>query len=177
MCRGFRFLKLGAWFENRTMSTPKRTKGLRVHNRRLLCEPLEDRRLLSVTWTGGGGDNNWHNKNNWSGNATPGASDDVSIDTASAVTVNIQSGDSISVKSLTLAGIDGLSMAGGSLTVSANSTLSGSLTMTGGSLTASGSGITVTASGSTSISAANLYAKSGATLALPNLTSYANPTS
>jgi hypothetical protein len=134
-------------------------------------EALESRNLLSVSWTGLGGDTNWHTPGNWSGGETPTSADDVIIDSP-AVTVNILTGDTVSIKSLTLASADGLSISGGSLSVSAASVLSGSLAMTGGSLRASGSGIALTANGSTTISGASLYAENGATLSLPNLTTY-----
>ena len=44
--------------------------------------------------------------------------------------------------------------------------------MTGGYLEATGSGVDVTVNGTTTVSGASLYAESGATLTLPNLTSY-----
>ena len=75
-------------------------------------------------------------------------------------------------KSVTTDGDDTLSIAGGSLTVTANSALAGPLSMTGGSLTASGADVTLQANGTTSVTGASLYAKAGATLSLPNLTSY-----
>jgi len=105
----------------------------------------------------------------------PTSSDDVVIDTASAETITIQSGDSIQVQSITTSSTDTLSITGGSLTVTAGtSTLSGPLSMTGGSLTASGSGVNLTAGAATTVSSASLYAKSGATLSLRQMTSYAS---
>ncbi len=106
--------------------------------------------------------------------SVPGVGDVVVINTASAVTVTIQTGDTASVHSLTTAAIDTLSITGGSLSVAANSTLSGVLSMTGGELAASGSGVTFAATGTTNVSSASLYAGNGATLSLPNLTSYAS---
>ncbi len=70
---------------------------------------------------------------------------------------------------------DPLSITGGSLTVAANSTISGGLSMTGGSLTANGSRTSLAVSGTTTVSGANLYAEGGATLSLPQLTSYTQP--
>ena len=46
--------------------------------------------------------------------------------------------------------------------------------MTGGSISAAGAGTVVTVSGTTTISAASLYAGDGATLSLPNLTSFSS---
>ena len=48
MGRGFRFLKWGARSERRTIKLPRKTKGPASQNRRLLCESLEDRRLLTI---------------------------------------------------------------------------------------------------------------------------------
>src|SRR5208283_354746 len=106
--------------------------------RLLVFERLEDRTLPStVTWMNPAG-GNWDNRANWSPANVPGSGDDAVINTTSAATITIQSGDSESVRSLTTASGDTLSITGGSLTVAANSTLSGALAMTGGSLTANG---------------------------------------
>jgi hypothetical protein len=141
--------------------------------RRLRIEALEQRQLLSaVTWTGGGSNSNWDNPQNWNPQAVPAAADDVVIDTASAAaTVAINSGDAESVKSLTTGGNDTLSITGGSLTVAANSTLSGGLSMTGGSLTVSGAGASLTANGATTVDGASLYASGGSQLLFPAATS------
>jgi hypothetical protein len=124
-----------------------------------------------VTWINPAG-GQWDQGANWSTGNVPGATDDAVINTASAASISIVSGDTEAVHSLTTAANDTLSITGGSLTMGANSTLSGPLSMTGGTLTASGSGITVTVNGTTSVAAASLLAENGATLALPNLTSY-----
>src|SRR5208337_4626686 len=117
-------------------------------------EPLEARQVLSVNWispTSGF----WDVGANWSSGTVPTSSDDVVIDTASAETITIQSGDSIQVQSITTSSTDTLSI-------------------TGGSLTASGSGVNLTAGAATTVSSASLYAKSGATLSLRQMTSYAS---
>jgi hypothetical protein len=137
---------------------------------RLRIEPLEERRMLAaVSWVGGA-TGLWDKAANWSNNAVPASSDDVTINSA---TVTIQSGDSESVKSLTTDGNSTLSITGGSLIVAANSTLGGGLTMSGGALTANGTGATLLVNGTTTVSGASLYAEGGATLSLPNLTTYA----
>jgi YD repeat-containing protein len=133
---------------------------------------LEDRVLpTTVNWVNPNS-GNWDVGANWSTGSVPGAGDDVVINTTGAVTVTIQAGDYESVHSLTTAANDALSIAGGSLIVAANSTLSGGLAMTGGSLTASGSGTTLTAAGATNLATGDLFAEGGATLSLPQLTSY-----
>ncbi len=53
-----------------------------------------------MTWTGAQ-DNSWENPGNWSTNAVPGTSDDVSITAAVGVTVTVASTDTTTVRSLT----------------------------------------------------------------------------
>ena len=158
----------------RVLSSGKRRPTSRRNGfvRSLQVEGLEGRALLAaVSWIAVG-DGNWNTAANWSPPGVPGASDDVTISPAAAVTVTIPSGYNAAVKSLTTDGNDTLLIAGGSLTVTANSSLAGPLSMTGGSLTASGAGVTLQANGTTGVTGASLYAKAGATLSLPNLTSY-----
>ncbi len=126
----------------------------------------------TISWTNpNGGD--WDVAANWSTGVVPSSSDVVTIDTSGTATITIQSGDDIQVQSLTTGGDDTLSITGGSLTVTIGaSTLSGTLSMTGGTLTASGSGVNLTASGTTAVASANLLAEQGATLSLPEMTSY-----
>lgn len=77
------------------------------------------------------------------------------------------------MQSISTGSNDTLSITGGSLMVtSGTSTLSGALSMSGGSLTATGSGVSLTANGTTTVADASLYAKNGATLSLPQMTSY-----
>src|SRR5262249_23527795 len=131
---------------------------------------LEARTLLSnVTWTGSADGTSWAVAGNWSGNAVPGANDDVTIDLGGNPTIRISSG-SQSVHSLT--STDPIAISGGSLAVAASSTISGGLAMTGGSLSASGSSVTLTVTGTTTDSGGSLYAQNGATLSLAQLTSY-----
>jgi RHS repeat-associated protein len=166
---------------NRSKREPgtSRRIGLRARGRRhhsyLGIEPLEPRQLLAtVQWiskTSGA----WDVGSNWNTGQVPGSGDDVGINVNGATpTITIGSGDQ-SVHSLMAS--DPLSITGGSLTVAAKSTASAGLTMTGGSLTATGSGVSLTVTGTTNVSAASLYAQGGATLKLPDLTSYAPDTS
>ena len=116
---------------------------------------------------------NWDVASNWSTGTVPSSNDDVIIDVPGASpTVTISSG-SVSVLSITAS--DPLSITGGSLTVAANSTIGGGLSMTGGSLVANGSGTLLTVTGTTTVSAGSFSAQSGATLSLPQLTTYTNP--
>ena len=133
-------------------------------------ETLESRRLLAtVSWVSATS-GSWDVASNWSTDAVPGPTDDVIIDVAGAsptVTIasNVESVNSITADDL-------LVVSGGGLTVDATSTMSGGLTMTGGSLTASGSSVALTVTGTTTVSSASLYAEDGATLNLPDATSY-----
>jgi RHS repeat-associated protein len=163
------------WSSRKHISSRKRRRqpDWKRGFQQLLIEPLEDRVLPSmVTWINPNG-GNWDVGSNWSTGSAPGAGDVAVINTTSAATITIQAGDTIQVQGVTTGSNDTLSVTGGSLTVTAgSSTLSGALTMTGGSLTASGSGVNLTANGSTNVSGASLYAQSGATLSLPQMTSY-----
>lgn len=58
----------------------------------------------SVSWDGGGDGSSWSDATNWSGDAVPGADDDVTID-MSSVTVNI--GAATTINSLTLGNASG----------------------------------------------------------------------
>ncbi len=166
------------WLRRRNFhhqSRPSLTRsGKRKPFAKLSVEGLESRLApATITWTGAGDGTSWTDGNNWSGQAMPGTNDDAVINTGSAATITIQSGNSIHVQSVTTGSNDSLANTGGSLTVTAGtSTLSGPLSMTGGSLTATGSGVDFTANSTTTVSAANLSAQSGATLRLPQLTSY-----
>jgi RHS repeat-associated protein len=132
-------------------------------------EVLESRQLLTTdTWINPAG-GSWDVAGNWN-NGIPGSSDDVVIndlDTGASVTIssNVETVNSIT-------GTGPLSISGGGLTVTANSTMSGGLTMTGGSLTASGSAVLFTVTGTTTVNTASLYAQDGATLNLSKLMSY-----
>jgi hypothetical protein len=102
-----------------------------------LLEHLEPRTLLAaVHWDGGGGDENWHNPLNWSGDVLPGPGDDVTIDIAGeAITVRFSAG---SATVASLFSTERLEMEGGALTVAGEATFSGALIMSGGTVTLGG---------------------------------------
>jgi hypothetical protein len=153
-----------------------------------------DNYTVTWTWTGQGGDGNWDTAANWSATPSPhwvggstnaypgqgavaGENDFVSIDTGVVpATITVQSSDTLSVERLDVAAADTLAIAGGTLTVSANSELQGPLVMSGGTLAAQGYNVTLTATDPASVSGASLSASGGATLSLPLLGSYDNPT-
>ena len=135
---------------------------------------LEQRLLLSQdVWTGGGDGKTWQDASNWSENAVPGSSDDVTINVGTGLTIDYNGTSSIQ----NIVDNAALDITGGSLTVtSGTSQVSGSLTVgAGATLSASGSGTTFTASGATTIDGSNLYASGGALLAFPTVTSLSNP--
>jgi hypothetical protein len=70
--------------------------------RRVLAEPLEARVLLStIGWSGGAGDGNFDNPDNWQGGVVPGATDAAVIDSGS---VTITSGNSDPIAGLEVGG-------------------------------------------------------------------------
>ncbi len=116
---------------------------------------------------------NWNVASNWSTGAVPTSSSVVIINVPGATpTITISSGTQ-SVLSLTAA--DPISITGGSLIVSASSTISGALSMTGGKVEATGTGVSLAVTGTTTASGVGLDAYSGATISLPQLTSYTDP--
>ena len=108
-------------------------------HKRHTFEPLEERRMLTaVSWIGGA-TGYWDQAANWSTHTLPGSGDDVSI--PAGATVTIQSGDSISIDSLSTAAGSTLTMNGGSLTVNSTTTTSivaGNFNLSGGSLEGAG---------------------------------------
>lgn len=63
---------------------------------RRMVESCEPRRLLAaVSWDGGGDGTTWTDPNNWSNNALPNSSDDVTIDVAANPTIVLTSSQSI----------------------------------------------------------------------------------
>ncbi len=110
-----------------------------VYNRRLRCEMLEERQMLApVSWIGGT-TGYWDVAANWSNAAVPNSATAVSIATSGA-TVTIRSGDTASASSLTVAAGNTLSIVVGSLTTTAGLTNSGTIIVNPGcDLTVTGS--------------------------------------
>ena len=162
------------WRINRGLSRRREAARARRSGRgatRLALDFLESRTLLSnVNWTGAADGKSWTVAGNWSDDVVPTSSDDVTINLSGNPTIQISSGAQ-AVHSLT--STDALSISGGSLSVAANSNVSGGLTMTGGSLIANGAGITLSVTGTTTVSGGSMEAEGGATLSLSQLTTYA----
>ena len=97
-------------------------------------EPLEGRVLLAaVSWTGNGDGTNWHDPNNWSNNAVPGASDDVTIDVAADPTIVYSStAGNRTINSLLSREV--INFTGGRLTLLTTATVEATTTLSGGSL-------------------------------------------
>ncbi len=118
----------------KNQSSSRRASGVRRPIRQPIpvgLERLEDRTVPStVNWIAGSG--NWDNPANWSTGSIPGSGDDAVISTQSAATITVVPGDVLSVKSVSTDGPDTLAiLQGGSLSVAADSTLSGLLDNSG----------------------------------------------
>ena len=99
----------------------------------LSVELLEDRRLLTVNWTGDAGDGLWNDPDNWSTMAVPTSTDDVVIGSAGSPTVTVDNDEF--ANSISVAAGATLSLAqSGFLTVYADSTINGTLSMSGAAL-------------------------------------------
>ena len=111
------------------LSDRKKRKGVRPAKQRAFSlEPLERRELLSVcTWSGQGTDNKWSTAANWSGNAAPGAGDQlVFVGTTQTSTQNdLAAGTSF--QSIEFQG-SGFSLSGNSATVTGNITVDSGVT-------------------------------------------------
>ena len=110
---------------------PFRSPSNRKPSRSKSCRPriewMEPRTLLSaVTWTGGGGDNNWDTPANWSTDSVPASADDVTINIAANVVHSNNVTDSIN----SLTSTEPLTISGGTLSIAAASTIGSTLTMT-----------------------------------------------
>ncbi|HAT73285.1 MAG TPA: hypothetical protein DCS63_10770, partial [Elusimicrobia bacterium] len=58
----------------------------------LLCASVApDARAAAITWDGAGGDTNWYTANNWNPDGVPGSADDITINAAVGVVVNVSS--------------------------------------------------------------------------------------
>ena len=116
-----------------------RSHSNRKPNQSKSCRPriewMEPRTLLSaVTWTGGGGDNNWDTAANWSTDSVPTSGDDVTINIAANVVHSDNDDDSIN----SLTSTEPLTISGGTLSIAAASTIDSTLSITGGTLTGTG---------------------------------------
>ena len=107
-----------------------------------VVQVLEVRALLSaVSWTGNGGDLNWNNTANWSGNAVPGQTDDVTIGGVSSSPILV-SGEAVDFHSLNSS--NSIEVTNTSLSVSASSTVAAEFTVdTGASLDVTGGEMTL----------------------------------
>jgi autotransporter-associated beta strand protein len=152
---------------NRALQALRTGRSLRV-------ESLEIRQMLSVNWTGGGGDHQFDTAANWSSDIVPGSGDVVTI--SSGATVNLNVAASVySVEFLGSATItassssDTLTVASGSIivdtgTASISAVLAGSsqiIVSGAGTLEESGAN---TNSGGTSVTAGTLVASNNTAL-------------
>ncbi len=146
-----------------TLSAARQRRALRTKQLVKVCrtvaESLERRLLLStVTWTGPATGGDWDTPGNWSGNAVPAPSQDVSI--PSGVSVNHATGAADSVNSISASGAT-INLSAGGISVAATSTLKDLELAAGATLAVTGGRFNV-ASGS---SAGAFNVSAGATLA------------
>jgi hypothetical protein len=98
-------------------------------------ELLEPRQLLStIAWDGGGGDNDWHNPLNWSGDVLPGPDDDVIVTAPGTPTINIT--QDVSVRSIV--SVEAIHVAGARVTTQTQWKQSAPLTIAGGTVAGAG---------------------------------------
>lgn len=100
-------------------------------------ETLEARRVLAfVIWDGGGGDTDWDNPLNWSGDSLPGATDHVLIDAPGSPTITRSHNSAATIASLW--SLDALSISDGTLTIAGDWKQSAPLFMSGGRVAGGG---------------------------------------
>src|SRR5436309_644352 len=101
-----------------------------------MLERMESRVLLSaISWTGLAGDNLWTTPGNWSGNALPGAADDVTISVVGNPTIVINGGTQ-TINSLT--SDEAITLSNGTLSVATTSQVNAVFALAGGILTGAG---------------------------------------
>ena len=121
-------------------------------------------------WDGAASDGLWASAANWNDDTLPTSTSDVLIDMAGEPTVAI-TGGAVSLRRLYCA--EAMTIASGSLTVTDDAYVAGAFGLSdGASVTASGAGVSFAAAGPVAAVGASFNAKSGATIALPALTSY-----
>jgi len=102
-------------------------------------EWLEPRTLLSVAaWNGGGGDLNWNNPLNWSTDQLPGPTDDVTINVAGNVTIEVAS--DVAIHSVQTS--DAITVSSGTFSISGDSQINAQFTNAGGTVSISGATVT-----------------------------------
>ncbi len=123
----------------------------------------------SVYWDGDGGNLDWNNALNWSGDALPGQTDAVVINDPATITVTKSSGSTIVRR---IVSHNSLSFTTGSVHVTQPSVVHGNFNLsTGASLTAHGPQAEFIVTGTASIGTSSVVARDGAHISLP-ITSY-----
>jgi hypothetical protein len=150
------------WFagrQTRKAALPRRSSA-RKHTPRL--ESLEDRLApAALTWDGGGGNNLWSNRFNWSNDQLPTSADDVTINVANP-TLTIFQDTPAAVHSLKTENINALQFTGaGSLSLAAASSIDSGLSLNAGTLTANDA---LTVNGPFSLSGGTLNGSSTVTV-------------
>jgi hypothetical protein len=96
------FVPPRGWIGRQTRSWLRRKTQ---RTRKLAFERLEARRLLAVSWDGGGGNSDWNNPLNWDSDTVPGSQDTAVIDLAGTFTVTLST--DVTIAGLTLGGTTG----------------------------------------------------------------------
>lgn len=126
-----RFLRPTAVSDHRRRSRSRGQMALQSHE-------LETRMLLAAVSWDGGGDYQWSNAANWSGDVLPGAADDVTIDFGTNDFTVVLAGASTSIDSLNAQ--SRIVVSGGGLLLAKPSQIMGSLVLQ--NATFGGSGLT-----------------------------------
>jgi hypothetical protein len=136
---------------------------------------LADLGGITAEWDGGGDGESWNDVLNWSGNVVPGEFDNVLIDVSTGAGTIIHPSGATTVNRLSLIG--SLNVTGGSLTVLANSFISGDLTVNSGqSIIADGADTHLSVLGTASIDEAQITATNGARISIPMATTFEHGT-
>ncbi len=132
--RGLRS-RVSTWSSTRTSGRRRRRVGVTWNP---LCERLEDRTLPStVTWINpSGGD--WDTGSNWSSGAVPGPNDDVVIDMPGQNSFTVTHAANVADAVNSLTSQDAIWLYGGSLAITAASTIHGDLTVSYATLAVAG---------------------------------------
>lgn len=115
--------RLRSRFAVGSAATYSRHAKARCGGPRLRVRSFEERVLLStVTWVGPATGGDWSQASNWSSGVLPGPQDDAVLPANVAIT---HSGGSDMIHGLTTGGGDSLSVTGGNMAISSDSTING----------------------------------------------------
>ncbi|MEM7536848.1 MAG: Ig-like domain-containing protein [Chloroflexota bacterium] len=124
----------------------------------------------SIQWDGGGDGTSWDDPLNWDTDVVPAESDRVLIDVSGTPTITFSAGG---VTIVSLQSAENMQFTGGSLTVQAQSLISGVLAVDGNvTFVADGQGASLTTTGPGTAAGLRLTARGGGKIIMPGLTTY-----